>query len=103
MELIKNHNNTLVLTDGGTKIGLQSEIEPVLIGERVYCEESWENGPTTYNRYMKDTYWIIIQNGQPILIVHTGQYGDYSGDSWDSWKAKEFPSLPENFILKLNN
>jgi len=85
MEVKLNYEHSLpVMEDYAEKL-IGSEIEPRLLGVKEDTER-WDNGPTTYARTDRSEYWLVVQEGRPIIIRKDSQYGDFA-DEKESWEA----------------
>ena len=84
-EVKLNYEYSLSVMEGYTEKLVGSEIDPKLIGVKEY-PESWDNGPTVYTRIYRYEYWLVVQEGQPIIVRKGYQFGDFANDKGD-WEA----------------
>lgn len=75
---------------------IASEIEPILVGEFTDNHERWENGPTSYARWLLHQVYLIKWEGKLHLIESVLSAGDYTVDTMNHWQLiNELPDCLE--------
>ena len=97
--LVNKELEYLIVWEGTRKKKVGSEIKPVYVGSSGEQEyEKWENGPTTYHRYIQYTYWVIRWNDDPVLIEMTEHTGSFPNSELDDWRIVS--KLPANILVE---
>jgi len=84
-EVKLNYPYSLKVCERDSEKLIGSEIKPKLLGVKEDTE-TWDNGPTNYTRIDRYEYWLVVQDGQPIIILCYMQYGDFP-QLVDQWRA----------------
>ena len=95
--LVREEINYLEVYSGQRKLEIATEIEPIQIGFCQTDRETWQNGPTTYERWIERKIFVIRWNSQFRLIETYEQQGNYPDPTLSGWS--EITKIEDSLIV----